>query len=89
MPPARLIVNRFPAALPEGALHQARSLGTPAAALLIEVLEARVAARDEALITLRSASSNGVDLRPLLLPQAQFDPTALQVADWLLRERAA
>lgn len=89
MPPARLIVNRFPAPLAEGALEQARSLGVPAAAQLIEVLEARVAARDEALVTLRSASSNGVDLRPLLLPEAQFDPTALQVADWLLREQAA
>lgn len=94
MPPARLVVNRFPTALPPGALEQARALsqggplGAPAERLL-EVLEAREAARTEAIDTLRSASSLGVDVRPLLLPQAGFDPSAQQVADWLAQERAA
>lgn len=89
MPPARLIVNRFPAALPNGAIEQARALRLPAADRLVEVLEAREAAREEALITLRGMSSIGINLEPLLLPQAQFDPTALQVADWLVGKQAA
>ena len=33
--------------------------------------------------TLRGASSLGIELEPLLLPQARFDPNAVQVADWL------
>lgn len=89
MPPARLVVNRFPMELPPGALEQARALQIPAAKQLVELLEAREAAREEALVTLRGMSSAGVDLRPLLLPQAQFDPTAMQVAEWLIREDAA
>jgi anion-transporting ArsA/GET3 family ATPase len=93
MPPARLVVNRFPTALPPGALDQARALskgphGAPAVRLL-EVLESRESARTEAVETLQGASSLGVDVRPLLLPQAGFDPSAEQVAEWLIRERAA
>ncbi len=93
MPPARLVVNRFPTALPEGALEQARALsigplGEPAVRLL-EVLEARESARTEAIETLQGASSLGVEIRPLLLPQAGYDPNAEQVAEWLVREQAA
>lgn len=93
MPPARLVVNRFPSEVPENAVSQARAmeatpLGDPARRL-IEVLEAREAARAEAVDTLRGAPSLGVAVRPLLLPQAAFDPSADQVAEWLIRERAA
>jgi arsenite/tail-anchored protein-transporting ATPase len=94
MPPARLVVNRFPSALPPQALAQARAISTKspafadAAVRLIEVLEAREAARGEAIEALQNAAHLG-DLRPLLLPQTEFDPNAEQVADWLLKERAA
>ncbi len=93
MPPARLVVNRFPAPLPAGALAQARALDggahSASAVRLIEVLEAREAARAEAIEALRGAPTLGVDLRPLLLPYASFDPSAEQVAEWLIREKAA
>lgn len=92
MPAARLVVNRFPGELPSAALAQARAMSGPLAApgaQLVEVLEAREAARAEAIEALRSAHSLGVDVRPLLLPQAAFDPNADQVAEWLIRERAA
>ncbi len=93
MPPARLVVNRFPSEVPANAVAQARAMGSTSLATpahrLIEVLEARAAARAEAVDTLRSAASLGVDVRPLLLPQAAFDPNADQVAEWLIRERAA
>lgn len=94
MPAARLVVNRFPGALPPAALQQARALSNGGAlagpgARLVEVLEARESARAEAIEALRTAPSLGVDVRPLLLPQAAFDPTADQVAEWLIRERAA
>jgi anion-transporting ArsA/GET3 family ATPase len=93
MPPARLVVNRFPAPLPAGALVEARKMaGGPfgaSAAHLIEVLEAREAARAEAVDALRGAPHLGVDVRPLLLPHAAFDPSADQVAEWLIREQAA
>ncbi|MCB9594907.1 MAG: hypothetical protein H6719_19450 [Sandaracinaceae bacterium] len=89
MPPARLVVNRFPQPIPPGAIEQARALQTEAGSQLVELLEAREAARSEALITLGGASSLGVQLRPLLLPQAGFDPNAVQVADWLVSQEAA
>lgn len=95
MPPARLVVNRFPAALPAGVLDQARALGArlpgqrDAAASFVEMLEARESARSEAIEALEGASALGVPLRPLLLPHAAFDPTGDQVAEWLVRERAA
>jgi len=93
MPAARLVVNRFPSALPQGALAQAQALsGGPlaeAGGKLLELLEARESARAEAIEALRGAPSLGLDLRPLLLPQASFDPSAGQVAEWLLREHAA
>lgn len=93
MPAARLVVNRFPAALPEGALVQAHALSEGAlaepGAALVQLLEAREAARSEAIETLKGAPSLGLDLRPLMLPQASFDPSAAQVAEWLIREQAA
>ncbi len=89
MPPSRLVVNRFPRELPAGAIEQARALGSVAGAHLVEVLEAREAARAEAIETLRGASSLGVELIPLLLPEAAFDPNAMQVAEWLAQREAA
>jgi arsenite-transporting ATPase len=95
MPPARLVVNRFPSAIPEGALAQARTLSSSgakhaaSAVRLVEVLEAREAARAEAVEALKGAPTLGVDLKPLLLPYAAFDPSADQVAEWLIREQAA
>lgn len=94
MPAARLVVNRFPTLMPHVALEQARALGATgelgeAAARLIDVLEAREASRNEAVAALEDAPILGVNLRPLLLPQAPFDPDAAQVADWLIREHAA
>ncbi len=93
MPPARLVVNRFPAEVPAEAIPQARAMAethlAEPARHLIEMLEAREAARAEAVDTLRGASSLGVDIQPLLLPQAAADPNADQVAEWLIRERAA
>ncbi len=96
MPPARLVVNRFPAELPPDAIAQARALAASsgagageAAEQLVALLEARESARAEALATLRDAPSVGVALRPLLLPVAAGDPNAAQVAEWLLREDAA
>ena len=89
MPPSRLVVNRFPRELPAVAIDQARTLGSAAGARLVEVLEARVAARREALETLRGATTLGVELTPLLLPEAAFDPTAMQVAEWLAAQEAA
>lgn len=95
MPAARLVVNRFPAPLPSGALAQAQALSrgegplAQASARLFEILEAREAARTEAIDALRTAPALGIELRPLLLPQADSDPSAAQVAEWLLGEQAA
>lgn len=89
MPAARLVVNRFPQPLPTGAIAQAAALGTDAAAQLVEVLQARELARAEALSTLREGANLGIDVEPLLLPQAAFDPNAMQVAEWLMQQEAA
>ena len=93
MPASRLVVNRFPTSLPSGAIETARSIAETGASIseakarLLETLEAREAARSEALEALGGASRLGV--RPLLLPLVGADPTAAQVAEWLARERAA
>ncbi|MGE0789983.1 MAG: ArsA-related P-loop ATPase [Sandaracinaceae bacterium] len=93
MPPARLVVNRFIDALPEGSLAQARALTrgplAEPASHLVEVLESREEARTEALSTLRNAPALGVGVRPLLLPVADDDPDATTVAGWLIAEGAA
>lgn len=98
MPPARLIVNRFPSSLPESALGHARALvegpAAPgalrdAARALVQVLEAREATRKEALETLAEAQQLGVEVQPLLFPHAEGDPDAASVADWLVGEQAA
>ncbi|MFK7987098.1 MAG: ArsA family ATPase [Sandaracinaceae bacterium] len=87
MPPARLVVNRFPGPIPDGALEQARALDGSAADRLVEILESRQTARSEALTTLEGATE--MALTPLLLPQSTYDPDAGTVADWLLEEHAA
>ncbi|MEC7521071.1 MAG: ArsA-related P-loop ATPase [Myxococcota bacterium] len=95
MPAARLVVNRFPSPVPEGAVAQAKALSASEHALgepveqLLEILQAREAARSEALETLSHAPERGLAIRPLLLPQVAFDPKAEQVAEWLAREKAA
>ena len=95
MPAARLVVNRFPAPVPEGAVAQAKALSASDHALgdpvehLLEILQARESARAEALETLAHAPEKGLNIRPLLLPQVAFDPQAEQVAEWLAREKAA
>ena len=91
MMPARLVVNRFPHPLPDDAVDQARAFAqrSAAGAELARVLEARETARSEALTTLRDAPEVAEGLRPLLLPVAASDPSAAQVADWLIQQEAA
>lgn len=90
LPPARLIVNRFPQALPSSAVEQAGGLPpSEARTRLLEVLHARGEVRNEALNTLAAAPDRGVVVRPLLLPVATSDPSAGDIADWLIAEHAA
>jgi anion-transporting ArsA/GET3 family ATPase len=90
LPAARLIVNRMPSELAHEAVLEARQLGegkTPlatAARALAEVLAAREAARREALSALDDAKTSGPALVPVLLPEWPIDPTAPQVAEWLV-----
>lgn len=88
MKPARLYVNRFPAGLPIAALADARvrsqgggTLGV-ASRELVTVLEAREAARNEALHVLSNAPRVG-EMTPVVLPEAPADPTVRQVVQWL------
>lgn len=93
--PARLIVNQVPRALPAHAAGEALRLastanGAVAAAAhsLAEVAAARAQSRGEALETLKRASEIEVS-HPILLPLAPADPTAAEVAAWLVAEGAA
>lgn len=93
LPPARLIVNRFPAELSEASFAQARALvarggeeGT-AAAELLRVIEARRAARTETLEILHTAS--GLHVTPLLLPESLDDVRPDEIATWLMAAGAA
>lgn len=92
--PARLVINRVPAALPRQALPETKAMAEsldPLADHAYELqlaLEARVAARDEALAALAEASTV-TKLAPVVLPEAGADPTAVAVAEWLRGEEAA
>ena len=89
MRPALVLVNRFPAALPAGALDDARALaGVPGIAGLVRALEARAAAGTEARDALHGAFA-GAGLLPVLLPQAPSDPQMQEVAAWLTAEGCA
>jgi len=88
----RIAVNRVPVALPPEALADARALagsGGPlarSAADLASVLEAREAQRAEAVAALDSLA--GKEHTVWHVPLAPSDPTAKDVARWLLAEGA-
>jgi len=88
--PSRVLVNRFPVALPPNALDDARALSPsiPAIAGLVRALEAREASRTEASDALQGIFHDA-HLRPVLLPQAPGDPHMHEVAAWLNAEGCA
>ncbi len=93
--PARLIVNRVPAPLPQQALDDARRLAkaaddpklAKAARLLAERLEARRAISEDLEKTLQEMLGDTAS-QATLLPHVAIDPSASMVATWL-RERGA
>jgi len=90
--PSRLVVNRFPRALPAQALDDARMLAAsgavPGAWPLLAVLEARHASLAEADASLRDVLQ-GARIPPVVLPAAPFDPAPSDIARWLHAEGAA
>lgn len=94
IPPARLIVNRFPRELPGEAWGAARALaakgGDPgeAARHLLALMEARQQAKQEASEILESAGTS-LPTRPLIYAEQMEDPSASEVAQWLLSEGAS
>ncbi|HEY4118670.1 MAG TPA: ArsA-related P-loop ATPase [Byssovorax sp.] len=88
----RLVVNRFPAAVPEGAVRDARAMAVSssplagAAADLAAALEAREDANREALEALSDAL-HSTRLEPVILKDAGADPPLDEVARWLAKER--
>lgn len=95
LPVGRLVVNRFPAALPDEAWAQARALearGGPEADAVRELLrtiEARATLRREAEELLASASRTDLHVRPLLVAEHLEDLRASDVAALLEKEGAA
>jgi anion-transporting ArsA/GET3 family ATPase len=94
LPPARLVVNRFPRELPTAAWEAARAIQnrkgdhSAAAGELLRVMEARREAQSDAMEIL-GANGNGLHTRPLILKENMEDPSALDVAKWLEAEAAA
>jgi len=90
--PSRLVVNRFPTALPTQALDDARAMAAtgavPAVMALLAALEARHASLTEADASLRDVL-HGAHIPPVVLPAAPSDPTAADIARWLSAEGAA
>jgi len=90
--PSRLVVNRYPVALPVEALDDARSLAAtgevPAIDGLLAEIEARNASLTEADASLREVL-HAASITPVVLPAAPVDPTTAQVARWLIAEDAA
>ncbi len=90
--PSRLVVNRFPTALPAQALDDVRALAATGAVPGIDelraVMEARHAALAEADASLRDVL-HGAHIPPVVLPAASVDPTPAEVAQWLSSEGAA
>lgn len=99
LPPARLVVNRFPSELAAEAWDQTRALiarGGPeadAAKELLRVMDARRAAREETLEILRDldpAKKKGAHaISTLLFPESLEDLSAVDVASWLEARGAA
>jgi arsenite/tail-anchored protein-transporting ATPase len=95
LPPSRLVVNRFPRELPEGAWQAARAIEHRggdhglAASELLRVMEARRDSTADAFEILSVAGSHGLSTRPLILHEAGEDPMASDVARWLNHEAAA
>lgn len=95
LPPARLVVNRFPRELPAAAWDSARAIekrggeSAEAAAHLVRMLDARRELQREALDILGTATSTSLHIRPLILREAMEDPSAIDVAKWLTEEGAA
>ncbi|WP_053232583.1 ArsA family ATPase [Sandaracinus amylolyticus] len=95
LPPARLVVNRFPRDLPAEAWDSARAIAArggesaPAAQQLLRMLDARREAQREALEILGSAVKTSLHTRPLILREQMEDPSATDVAAWLTSEGAA
>jgi arsenite/tail-anchored protein-transporting ATPase len=91
IPPARLVINRFPRALPAEALADAERLAArgddlgAAASELVGALVARETARSEALESLAEALVSTA-LPAVILPEAQADPRCDEVAAWLRAE---
>jgi len=90
--PSRLVVNRFPVALPAQALDDARGLASsasfPAVLPLLRVLEARNAALSDADAALHDVL-HGAGLSPVVLPEAATDPNPATVSRWMSAESAA
>ncbi len=90
--PSRLVVNKFPVALPAQALDDARRLSAeatlPEIEPLLRALDARHSALSEADAALKDVLS-GAHLAPVVLPVAQVDPTPTDVVRWLRAEGAA
>lgn len=90
--PSRLVVNRFPVALPAQALDDARALAAtgevPAVEGLLAEIEARHASLTEADASMREVL-HAASISPVVLPSAPIDPTLTQVAQWLTAEGAA
>jgi hypothetical protein len=99
LPPARLVVNRFPSELASEAWDQTRALiarGGPeadAAKELLRVMDARRAAREETLEILAeldpSRKKGAHAISTLLFPESLEDLSALDVASWLEARGAA
>lgn len=95
LPPARLVVNRFPRELAAGAWEAARAIQNrggeagAAAAELLRVMGARREAQADAMTILGDASGRELHIRPLILREQMEDPTAESVAKWLIEENAA
>jgi len=89
--PSRLVVNRFPIALPPRALDDARALAAsgevPAAIALLAEIEARHASLTEADASLKDVL-HAAKITPVVLPAAPADPTPADVAGWLIAEGA-
>jgi hypothetical protein len=90
--PSRLVVNRFPPALPPQALHDARALAAsdavPSVMALLAAIEARHASLTEADESLRDVLG-GARISPVVLPAAPSDPTPSDIALWLSAAGAA
>lgn len=86
--PAQLVVNQVPEDVSDELLQSAQAFAkesgalSPSLRILADILEARHAARREALEALEEVTQRG-HRPPILLPQLPFDPNPETVAQWL------